>query len=586
MKRLLFTLATLIFITSTYAQENLKTIKGKITYLEGPVANADIKVSGTEMILKSNTDGSYEVQAYQGDIITFSYPSLRDMEIVVEDVTRILNITMSPEINELDEVVVQASKRRSQNDLREDYAINKNIIRTAFGYLDAERSAGKIRILNEDEINAVSLCVLDMMRSRFPGIIVSGDCNKGGEVYSARGLRPGPMIWDVDGQIIANQGPFTPSAPIWIDVRNIKRVAVMNSLANTVSYGNLGAPGVIVINTIGGIVGSESGKFLDRARLRNNIFKDDALSQSDLSKNEPTYLLDYKSSTSIDTAKSVYENNLKKYFNSPHFLIDSYAYFLNKGEEKFATDILSKNLPLVDKNAVYLKALAYYTEANGDLNKAKDLYEQVFILRPNYVQSYRDLAESYRSVKKYKKAASMYARYNYLVAESFLPSDSLGLGAIIDRDSENLMALEGDKVMEGGKVQTRLAKYTEFDGTRMLFEWNDSEAEFELQFVNPEKHYHTWKHTWVANENRIRDEKLKGYSSEEFLIDASLAGNWQVNINYKGNKKLEPTYLKVTTYFNYGLNSQRKEVNVYRLSLKDTNHKLFDLMNSGSVRSN
>ena len=155
--------------------------------------------------------------------------------------------------------------------------------------------------------------------------------------------------------------------------------------------------------------------------------------------------------------------------------------------------------------------------------------------------------------------------------------------SIIQRDSENLLAIEGDKVMDGGKTGKRLAKYADFKGTRLLFEWNDSEAEFELQFVNPEKHYYTWKHTYEANATRIMNEKLNGYSSEEFLVDGSLAGKWQVNVNYKGNKKLEPTYLKVTTYFNYGKTSQRKEVNVYRMSLKNVNQRLFDIMNAGSI---
>ncbi len=588
MKRMLFACIGLIFFTTTYAQENIKNVKGKIMYLDGPVVNAVIKVSSSDVILKSTVDGSYEVQVYQGDIITFSYPSLRDMEVVVEDVTRILNISMSPDVNVLDEVVVQASKRRSQREMEEDYVINENIIRTAYGYIDGQRSAGQIRMMNEDEINPISLCILDLMRGQFPGIKVIGDCNRGGEVLLSRAMRQGPVIWDVDGQIFSSNGiPFAqPSAPIWIDVNSIKRIAILQNLATTVAYGGMGDGGVVVINTIGGTLGAKSGKMLDRARLKNNIYKDDALTETEVSKNQATYLLDYAASTTIAAAKAYFENNLKKYYNSPHFFIDSYAYFMEQGEEKFATDILSKNLPLVERNAVYLKALAYYAEANDALKKSRDLYEQIFILRPNYAQSYRDLAESYRDINNYKKAAAMHARYNYLVEEGFLQSDSVGLGSIMDRDSENLLALDGDKVMEGGKSRKRLAKYANFKGTRLLFEWNDSEAEFELQFVNPEKHYFTWKHTSIANATRIMDEKLKGYSSEEFLIDGSLAGKWQVNINYQGNKKLEPSYLKVTTYFNYGLNSQRKEVNVYRLSLKDVNQKLFDLVNSGSISTN
>lgn len=583
MQRNLFTIAALIIFTLSYAQENLNTIRGKITYLGSPVVNAAVKVSGSDEMFKSNVDGFYQVQAGQGDMITFSYPSLRDMEIVVEDVTRILNITMSPDINELDEVVVQASKRRSQRELAEDYTINKRIIRTAFGYLDADRAAGQIRLIEREEILGANICIFNLLRNRFASIGGDGDCQRGGVLYLrratgslsyARGL-----IYDVDGQIFEDM-------PIWIDLSNIERVALLGNMATTTAYGSIGAGGVVVINTLNGNVGTLSGKLLDRARLRNNIFKDDALTSTEVSKNLPTYMLDYEASSNTDIAKSVFEDNLKKYYNSPHFFIDSYAYFMENGEERFATDILNKNLPLVERNAVYLKTLAYYSEANDDIKKATDLYEQVFILRPNYAQSYRDLAESYRDIANYKKAAAMYARYNYLVDEGFLQSDSLGLGAIIDRESENLLALEGDKVIEGREPVKRLSKYTEFNGTRLLFEWNDSEAEFELQFVNPEKHYYTWKHTMQSNASRIMDEKLKGYSSEEFLVDGSLAGKWQVNIDYKGNKKLEPTYLKVTTFYNYGLNSQRKEVNVYRLSLKNVNQRLFDLVNAGRISTN
>lgn len=580
MKRFLFAFTALLFFTSTYAQDNQKTIKGKITYLDSPVVNAHIQVSGSDAIFKSHLDGSYEVNAYQGDIITFAYPSLRDTKIVVEDVTRILNITMAPEITELDEVVVEASKRRSQKDLEADYPINEKIIKTAWGYLDANKAPGQVWMMQEEDISPVRLCILDLLQGRFPGVQVNGDCMQGGSVTSRRfsSLTTGRgFVFDVDGQLFGD-------APIWLPVQAMKRIAIFPGLAMVARYGNFGAGGVIVINTVNG--SPEMNKFVDRARLRNNIFEEDLLSVKELSKNESTYLAAYKTSTSVEVAKAVFESNRKKYNSSPYFFIDSYGYFLEIGANKFAAEILKRNVALFENNATYLKALAYHAEMNGQSDEAKDIYEQVFILRPNYAQSYRDLAESYREVKKYKKAAIMYARYNYLVEEDFLQSDSLGLGSIMDRDSENLLALEGDKMIDGIQPKSRGTKFSKFNGTRILVEWNDSEAEFELQFVNPEMRYYTWKHTMTSNADRIMDEKLKGYSSEEFLMDGSLAGKWQVNIDYKGNKKLEPTYLKVTTYFNYGMNSQRKEVKVYRLSLKGSNYKLFTVVNSGRITTN
>jgi uncharacterized protein YfaP (DUF2135 family) len=117
--------------------------------------------------------------------------------------------------------------------------------------------------------------------------------------------------------------------------------------------------------------------------------------------------------------------------------------------------------------------------------------------------------------------------------------------------------------------------------TRVVVEWNDTEAEFELQFVNPENQYHNWKHTYVDNDKRLVDEKIKGYSMEEHIIDNNLPGLWQVNVRYMGNKSLTPTYLKITTYYNYGQRSQQKEVHTFKLTLKNNWQKLLSINNPG-----
>ncbi|MBT8204838.1 MAG: hypothetical protein KJO20_05635, partial [Eudoraea sp.] len=69
----------------------------------------------------------------------------------------------------------------------------------------------------------------------------------------------------------------------------------------------------------------------------------------------------------------------------------------------------------------------------------------------------------------------------------------------------------------------------------------------------------------------------------EYLLDASLPGEWDVNIKYLGNKSLTPSYLKVTIYQNYGSMSQSKVVKVFRLQLKDANQRLFGLNNGTKI---
>lgn len=578
MKNLLVVLFFVFSVSLLQAQSNV--IKGKLTHMGVPLVNAEISIDSKASI-KTGLDGSYSINAKIGDVIVYSYPSLETINIIVEDVTSILNIELSQEVTTLDEVVVKGSLRKSQKELEEEYGYNKNLIRTAWGILDSETSAGRMRFLQKDEINSVGICILDLLRNQFSGITTYGDCQNGGSVIirgSASINKKQNAIFDVDGQLFTN-------VPIWILPAAMERIAVLNSLSLTARYGSIASGGVVVINTIASNYNFASDKIIDRARLRNNKYSNDALDNVEASKNLPSYLTELNNSIDLDSAKEIFNVNKKVYTNSPYFFIDSYAYFVKKGASNYAKQIIKDKIELFETNPVYAKALAYNLEAAGETQFANDIYEQIFILRPSYGQSYRDLAESYRGIGNVQKAAAMYARHNYLVEENFLKKDSTGIYSIMDRESENLLALEGDRILEGAKPENRAMKYTEFDGTRFLFEWNDSEAEFELQFVNPENHFYTWKHTMQENASRITDEKRKGYSCEEFLVDNSLPGRWKINVNYKGNKKLEPSYLKVTTYYNYGETSQRKEVNVYRLGLKNRNLQLFNLNNSSAVVS-
>lgn len=577
MKRIASILVLFITVLGS-AQEVQNKIKGMVTDGTSPIKNVSISVEGSKDAarMKTNHEGRYEVMAQPSDVLIFEYGGLQSIEIVVEDVTRILNIEMYPKVEELDEVVVKGSNRKSQKELQAEYATNKNLIKTAFGIIDKETAGGNVRFRYGNEINDVAICILDVVRNEFPGVRAVGNCSVGGFIV-VRGansitndLR---AIYDVDGQI------FTDT-PIWIAPAAIERIAVLNSLGLATRYGSIGAGGVIVINTKVDVKNA-SNKIFDKARLRNNLYQNDAIGSIVQKENLPKYLKELYASADIAVAKATYENNRLLYRNSPYYFVDSYAYFKSVGADKFAKKIFTDQQYLFEENPVYAKALAYQLDAHGEAESSKDVYENIFTIRPNYAQSYRDLANSYRLAGNYKKSASMYARYNYLLEEEFLKSDSVGIQPIIEREFDNLLALENDKLFEESKLIVRSDKYLDFEGTRLFFEWNDSEAEFELQFVNPEKHFYVYNHTQESNPQRIKDGKLMGYSSEEFLMDGSLPGTWQVNINYKGNKKLEPAYLKVTTYYNYGELSQKEKVEVFRLGLKNVNQKLFTIKNAG-----
>ncbi len=584
MKKTVLLFLSFALLTSFHAisQKGEKTITGKVSDGQNPIKNVLITVKGTEQNAYTDETGTYQIKSSIGDVLVYSYTGLRSLEILVEDVTRTINLRMFPDVAELDEVVVTKSKRKSQQDLEIAFNTNPYLVRSAYGIIDPETAAFQVRVLPATSIQAVGLCILDVLRNEFPGVSIIGDCLEGGSV-SVRGVSSisnnQPAIFDVDGQIFTD-------VPIWLAPGNMERIALMSGLAARNLYGAIASGGVVVINTNVGNAYAKSGEIQDKMRLRDNLYQGDARTQKALLADRPTYYQEIYASNSLETAKQTYRSFADRYKNSYAFFVDAYSIFSDKwNATDFAESIVVDNFKVFDGNPLAMKSLAFNYEAQGAYEKANTLYKEVFLLRPTYAQSYLDVAESYRQVGAYKKAAAMFIRYDYLVQEGFMKPSEEAFSMLMDRELNNLITIQGKDVLPETKPKNYLLE-EDFDGTRLVFEWSDSEAEFELQLVNPLKNFQKWQHTLADNEATIRDEKLKGYATKEYLIDGSLSGDWLVNVNYIGNKSLTPTYLKATIYYNYGQVSQREEVKVFKLGLKGVNQQLFRVRSSGKVAVN
>ncbi|WP_343486506.1 DUF2135 domain-containing protein [Allomuricauda sp. d1] len=593
MRTVLFTLIIfLVAFTSINAQ---RTVTGKVSDGKNPIEDVNISIVNKGESTVTNDDGSYKITADIGDVVFYSTEGMEPIQIRVEDVTRILNVEMFPRVEKLDNVTVTSSRNNSQKELELLYATNPNIIKTAFGYLDSDKVSYSARILQDRQILPGEFDLANVLRNRFAGVRVSngigfgvrtpqalssgfgGSAGTGGRAVL---LRSGwPALFDIDGQLFTD-------FPDFIDVQNIQRLAVIPSAIGTVRYGSLGRGGVIVINTKTGVpeLRDENGLPLDIARKKDNFYAGTALSEEMVQKNAPIYLKELQSATSFEKAVVLYENFAEKYSSSPYFFLDVYRHFYSRwNDEDFADNIIENNFGQFSDNPVLLKALAYSYDAQERFVKANEIYKEVFILRPNYAQSYYDMANSYRNVKELKRAAALYTRYEYLLKEGFMLPDTVSFSPMMAREFNNLLKLEGSTVVDAKKSKKLYVAEEEFEGMRLVFEWNDSEAEFELQFVNPTDQYYEWKHSLASNRDIIANEKLHGYSSSEYLIDDSLPGTWKVNINYLGNKSLTPTYLKTTIYHNYGSKNQRKEILVHKLRLKNKKQELFSVITNGKV---
>lgn len=558
------------------AAQETRTVQGTISDGTDPMEDVRIEVQGRETRTFSGPDGKYAIEARVGDMLKYSYVGMRDYILRVEEGTRFANLAMIPEFTELEEVVVEGRKRKTQQQLALEYPLNKRLIRTAFGILDADAMATNIRLLDEEEINPISLCILDFLRARFAGVRVVGNCLDGGSAFLRGGIgsltQSGGAIFDVDGMI------FTET-PYWLDVNNIKRMAIIAGLGYTMRYGGMGGGGVIVINTKAGSF-SWDGEY-DLAQRTDNYLAGPVLDAGEVQKNEASYVQAFAEATSLEEALAVHAAFSPRYRSVPYYLLEAYRTLSgHAGGQEVADALIGEGWRYFEKDASLLKALAYYYQEQKRHGPALECYKKVFHLRPSYAQSYLDLARAYRDEGMIKQAASIYSRYKYLL-DAGLIAASEDFSKLMQHESDNLLVLHGREIgISTGKIESDpFVQNT----TRIVVEWSHTEAEFELQFVNPRGQYYTWEHTYAQNEARILDEKMKGYSIEEQILDNSLPGDWEVNLRYLGNKSLTPTYMKVTVYTHYNTPRQDKTVRVYRLTLKEVNQKLLGINEGATV---
>lgn len=548
-----------------------KTIKGKITDGQQPLSDVLISNLTSNRTFISDSNGNYNAEAGVGDYLEFSFNGMKAVKIKIEDVTRILNVTLYPKANPLDEVVVEG-QRKSQEYLQNEYVENENIIRTSFGYLDAQRSTYNVRILNLEENRYSYACIVELLRARFPELLVFGTCSSAEVNIYLRGRmsinNPQPILFDVDGQLLTQ-------VPVSLPVGDMKRLGLFKDLASRARYGALGAGGIMAINTFNtsrkkSSIENPLDKVAQSSRLLSNSADVNTV---------PSYMHSIGNSSSMEEAKSAYHKFHKRYAGFPYFHLDTYTYFYENGDKDFADNIIKNNYSQVfEDNPVTLKALAYLYQEQLRYNKANEVLKQIFILRPNYAQSYLDVARGFRDLGNPKMSMTILARYDYLVEENFLERDSIGFDPLMDREVENLIALNKNELALGEKNIGISTPKKKSDTSRLVFEWNDSEAEFHLEFLQGNKEHYIWKHTYEGSSEEILREKKYGYSTAEYLVEnATDHIPWQVNVKYFGNKSLSPTYLKVTKYSSYGSSSQSKAVKVFKLTTKEVNQQLLTL---------
>ena len=562
-------------LSLTTIEDNNTSLFGKIFSVSGPIQGATVRIKNSLIEAQSDFDGYFNINAKEGDLLIVNYLGMIEKQTTVENFND-LYILLKTETQILDEVVLSSTNKNVENEVDTGYG-KKNV--DAVGYSNST--------ITKKDISPGANNLVDVIRGQFAGVRVEGFSTPRVTIRGGTGSMntPAYAIFDIDGLIFED-------FPTFINPKQIESITVLKSYGATNRYGSVGRGGVFVIKMSNLYKGSS--QTLDSALIKGNDYTEE-LSMIGFEENSK-YLDELEQSFSFENAKEIYESQTSMLeFKSVPYYFDCFDYF-KRWNDDFAFSILTSAVISAKSNPKALKALAYKMETIDRNLEAELVYEHLFKIRPFHEQSYRDLALIYSKNKKYVLAADIYKK---ILLNSIEDVEVLGLQKTIANEAYHLYStnrasfdfknfpikilknLLPDLNLNKTNVKNMpFIKSKDFGyDYRVVFDWSDSNIEFNVQFVSPSKKFFNWSHTKFENKNQLIDEIKFGYNTEEFIIDDSQKGEWLINIdNFSMESSINPTFLKYTVYKNYGRDNEiqkTKVINLNKLNQKITLDKLF-----------
>jgi len=505
----------------TIREQNLGfTVTGFVSdesqFLPGVNVHVKNKTSGSQ----TDFDGKYVIDVKVGDVLVYSYLGFVPKEITVSD-QRIINVFLQESANQLDEIVVVGYGTRARRDLTGSVSRvqAENISQSLAGQV-----AG-VRVLNTNGQTGSST-----------NVVIRG--------ASSVQSNSAP-IYVLDGVIVSN--------PSHINADDVESTYVLNPEQSSSLYGSRGSNGVVVITTKKG--GRKNAAQI--AEFENLVT--DKIELKGWNPKTP-YLKILNRIKNTHEAYQTYLELREKHQNSPSFYVDVADFFKEKNEEKIAVQILTNVAEIDLDNYELLKALAYKFEEYELYEFAIYTYKEILKLRPEDIQSYRDLALAYQNVGKYQESFELL--YKIVNGELLLKDEARrfsGIEIIALNEMNRLISLNADDLQINHIV-------------RVVIDWNHNDTDIDLWVTDPnnEKCFYSHKKTKIGG--LMSDDMTQGFGPEQFILKEAIQGKYKINIKYFANSQLKisgPTFLKITIFKNYGSKNEIKESKLLRLTKVD-----------------
>lgn len=553
LSELLVFLILLLFTTVLLAQEsgiNNSTsnieIFGRIKDETGPLPQASVIVQGTNRGTVSDENGYFRIRVSNGETVIFKYLGKKD--IYFRDFSeQKITVLMEDDLENLDEVSVKARTDK-----------NKEVI-GQFGKVEKKSVGFAVKTLKKDQLNKGAVYVSELILGRFNPLTAQTIQGETGILIVVDGV--------AQQQENFNNNIIGPQLTIdnWLSVEAVEAINFIRPIQATTRYGTLGVNGAIEIIT-------KNNRAFYRDKNSKNYtdkFTGKTITISELPKGK--YMSEFDDTLTSKEALALYESEKKNNKNNLDYYIDVSDFFQNRTDKTAARFILKDAESQFQNDISNLKAIAYKFQEYHEHKDALRVFNRIMFLSSGSFQSYRDLAQAYHFNREHKKAFQI---YDVLMRNNEIANNKeFGLKKTIENEYENIINKHRSLI----NIEHVNKKYLERKNIldyRITIEWNDLDAEFILQGVDPNRHHFNWEHSMISDPERVMKEKEQGFAIEESFLSKNDKGEWHFNMQYLVNefaKVQKPFYVKVTVFENFGKPNETSEIKVIRLSQPDVN---------------
>jgi len=235
----------------------VRNITGNILDNEGqPLIGVTILVKGTTNGTVTDLDGNFSIEANEGDVLVFSYTGMKEQEVTV-GVSNVISLTMSPDVELMDEVVV-----------------------IGYGTQKKSHLTGSISKVENEKLDQIAVArVDDALIGQVSGVNIQATSAEAGAAptitirgFGSVNADSGPAVV-VDGLVVNSE--FLGN----LDMNDVQSFEILKDAASAAIYGSEGSNGVILITTKGGKAGKTKFSY-DTYFGRKEAFESDEYKKS------------------------------------------------------------------------------------------------------------------------------------------------------------------------------------------------------------------------------------------------------------------------------------------------------------------